>query len=435
MSSSALASARRRRASNDPTGVPPVSRVTKTEPVETPVQNQPITPLLVLQQHELKIKQLEGLITKEEDYEELFQQIDEKIDKLFTVNFEVFNNELNAIKSRLETANLSIGGTSNVESTLVVNTMKSLFEDKLAIQGSIIDDFKNSQTQLFSLHKDDTNKVMNLLSSNMETKMTLINNTNMQLEGKINELSVACISQKNNNDALTKCESELNTVKMTVINSQSLILEMSNTINTLKDTIREHREHIDSLTSKLDAQSSVQDQRRSTQALFSSLMSNNLFGAMNSHCSNPNGMSYCCEAEECEPNDEMYDFVRANACNLNIDQNDDELIMDENQIAELLEIKDFDTINIDDSVDNVDNELDNDVEVIDCENDKEEDVKEEVKEEDKEEDKEEVKEDIKEDKEEVKEDVKEEEDKEDKEEVKEDDKEEVKEDETTNVAP
>lgn len=37
---------------------------------------------------------------------------------------------------------------------------------------------------------------------------------------------------------------------MTVINSQSLILEMSNTINTLKDTIREHREHIDSLTSK-----------------------------------------------------------------------------------------------------------------------------------------------------------------------------------------
>ena len=99
MSSSALASARRRRASNDPTGVPPVSRVTKTEPVETPVQNQPITPLLVLQQHELKIKQLEGLITKEEDYEELFQQIDEKIDKLFTVNFEVFNNELNAINT------------------------------------------------------------------------------------------------------------------------------------------------------------------------------------------------------------------------------------------------------------------------------------------------------------------------------------------------
>jgi len=385
MSSSALASARRRRASNDPTSVPQITRATKAEPIETPTQNQPITPLLVLQQHELKIKQLEGLITKEEDYEELFQQIDEKIDKLFTVNFEVFNNELNAIKSRLETSNLSIGGTSNVESTLMVDTMKSLIEDKLAIQGSRIDDFKNSQTQLFSLHKDDTAKVMDLLSSNMETKMTLINNTSLHLEGKISELSVACINQKNNNDALTKCESELSTVKMTVINSQSLILEMSNTINTLKDTLRAHKEHIDSLTSKLDELSNVQDQRRSTQALFSSLMSNNLFGAMNSRGSNPNSMSYCCAAEECEcdPIDETYDYDRKNVGNLNIDPNNDELIMDENQIAELLEIKNFDTINIDDNVEDIDCEIENLVE----EDDKEvieEDDKEVVQEDDKE---------------------------------------------------
>ena len=389
MSSSALASARRRRASNDPTSVPQITRATKAEPIETPAQNQPITPLLVLQQHELKIKQLEGLITKEEDYEELFQQIDEKIDKLFTVNFEVFNNELNAIKSRLETSNLSIGGTSNVESALMVDTMKSLIEDKFAIQGSRIDDFKNSQTKLFSLHKDDTAKVMDLLSSNMETKMSLINNTSVHLEGKISELSVTCINQKNNNDALTKCESELNIVKMTVINSQSLILEMSNTINTLKDTLRAHKEHIDSLTSKLDELSNVQDQRRSTQALFSSLMSNNLFGAMKSCGSNPNNMSYCCAAEECDPNDESYDYDRENVGNLNIDPNNDELIMDENQIAELLEIKNFDTINIDDNVEVIDCEIENLVEEDDKEDDKEvieEVVQEVVQEDDKEDD-------------------------------------------------
>ena len=178
MSSSALASARRRRAGGEASSVPQLaSRTNKIEPPETPVTpvtNQPITPLLVLQQHELKIKQLEGLITKEEDYEELFEQIDERIDKLFTVNFDVFNKELNAIKSHIESSTLLNDGTASIDSTSV-NAMKSLIEDKIAIQASRLDDFKSSQTQLFNLFKEDTNKVAGLLTSNIESKLLLIN--------------------------------------------------------------------------------------------------------------------------------------------------------------------------------------------------------------------------------------------------------------------
>lgn len=350
MSSSALASARRRRAGGETSVTPPIlARNAKVEQPEAPIQNQPLTPLVILQQHELKIKQLEGLITKEEDYEELFEQIDEKIDKLFTVNFEVFNNELNALKSRLETGSITSG-------TDLANTMRSLIEDKIDIQSSRIEDFKSSQSQLFSLLKDDTTKVLDLLSTNMETKVTLINSNTSQLESKLNELSVGYENQQASTNVLTKFESELNMVKTTLIGNQSMILEMSNVLNNIKDTLTAHKEDITSLTSKIEALGTGQERRNSTHALLSSLMS------MNSRCINPNNMSFCCEAEdcdeeECQPNIGPLDFNTENLGELNIDLNNDELIMDENQIAELLEIRNFDTINIDDPVEELECEI------------------------------------------------------------------------------
>lgn len=351
MSSSALASARRRRAGGESSTVPQITaRNAKVEQQEAPIQNQPLTPLVILQQHEQKIKQLEGLITKEEDYEELFQQIDEKIDKLFTVNFEVFNNELDALKSRLETGTFTTGGEV-ISTTTNTNTiaLQSLVEDKIAIQSTVIEDFKSSQSQLFSLLKDDTTKVVDLLTTNMETKITLINSNTSQLESKLNELSVSYENQQASTNVLTKLESELNMVKTTLISNQSMILEMSNVLNNIKDTLTAHKEHITSLTSKLELLGAGQERRNSTHALLSSLMS------MNSRCINPNNMSFCCEAEdcdaeECQPNTE-------NIGELNIDLNNDELIMDENQIAELLEIRNFDTINIDDPVEELECEI------------------------------------------------------------------------------
>ena len=362
MSSSALASARRRRAGGETSATPPIlARNAKVEQPEAPIQNQPLTPLVILQQHELKIKQLEGLITKEEDYEELFQQIDEKIDKLFTVNFEVFNNELNALKSRVESGESTNSELANTNTNTNTNAMKSLIEDNIAFQSSRIEDFKSSQTQLFGLLKDDTTKVLDLLSVNMETKFTLLNSNTSQLESKINELSVNYENQQVSTNVVTKLESELNMVKTTLISNQSMILEMSNAVSNIKDTLKLHKEHITSITSKLEKLGTGQDRRNSAHDLLSSLMS------MNTRCVNPNNMSFCCEAEECEAEDcqaedcmaniESFNFERANLGELNIDFNNDELIMDENQIAELLEIRNFDTINIDDTIGVLDCEI------------------------------------------------------------------------------
>ena len=351
MSSSALASARRRRAGGETSATPPIiARNAKVEQPEAPIQNQPLTPLVILQQHELKIKQLEGLITKEEDYEELFQQIDEKIDKLFSVNFEVYNNELNALKSILE-SNEPLTNTST----------STLIEDKVDIHTSRIEDFKSSQTQLFGLLKDDTTKVIELLTTNMETKFTLLNSNTSNLESKINELSLSYENQQASTNVLSKLESELNMIKTTLISNQSMILEMSNVVNSIKDTLNVHKEHIATITSKIEVMERGQSRRNPTHDLLSSLMS------MNTRCVNPNSMSFCCEAEDCGAEDceaedcgvnsGMLNFESANLGELNIDFNNDELIMDENQIAELLEIRNFDTINIDDTIEELDCEI------------------------------------------------------------------------------
>ena len=350
MSSSALASARRRRAGGETSATPPIiARNAKVEQPEAPTQNQPLTPLVILQQHELKIKQLEGLITKEEDYEELFQQIDEKIDKLFSVNFEVYNNELNALKSILESGEPLTNTNTNTNTS-------TLIEDKVDIHTSRIEDFKSSQTQLFGLLKDDTTKVIELLTTNMETKFTLLNSNTSNLESKINELSVSYENQQASTNVLSKLESELNMIKTTLISNQSMILEMSNVVNSIKDTLNVHKEHITTITSKIEVMERGQSRRNPTHDLLSSLMS------MNTRCANPNSMSFCCEAEDCEAEDcgvnsGMLNFESANLGELNIDFNNDELIMDENQIAELLEIRNFDTINIDDTIEELDCEI------------------------------------------------------------------------------
>ena len=360
MSSSALASARRRRAGGETSATPPIiARNAKVEQPEAPTQNQPLTPLVILQQHELKIKQLEGLITKEEDYEELFQQIDEKIDKLFSVNFEVYNNELNAIKSILESGDPLTNTNTNTNTS-------TLIEDKVDSHISRIEDFKSSQTQLFGLLKDDTTKVIELLTTNMETKFTLLNSNTSNLESKIKELSLSYENQQASTNVLSKLESELNMIKTTLISNQSMILEMSNVVNSIKDTLNVHKEHITTITSKIEVMERGQSRRNPAHDLLSSLMS------MNTRCANPNSMSFCCEAEDCGAEDceaedceaedcgvnsGMLNFESANLGELNIDFNNDELIMDENQIAELLEIRNFDTINIDDTIEEVDCEI------------------------------------------------------------------------------
>jgi hypothetical protein len=73
-------------------------------------------------------------------------------------------------------------------------------------------------------------------------------------------------------------------------------------------------------------------------------------------------MSFCCEAEDCEAQECQsrtgpFNFNTENLGDLNIDLNNDELIMDENQIAELLEVRNFDTIKIDDTIEELECEI------------------------------------------------------------------------------
>ena len=190
----------------------------------------------------------------------------------------------------------------------------------------------------------------------METKFTLLNSNTSNLESKIKELSLSYENQQASTNVLCKLESELNMIKTTLISNQSMILEMSNVVNSIKDTLNVHKEHITTITSKIEVMERGQSRRNPTHELFSSLMS------MNTRCANPNSMSFCCEAEDCEAEDceansETLNFKSANLGELNIDFNNDELIMDENQIAELLEIRNFDTINIDDTIEEVDCEI------------------------------------------------------------------------------
>ena len=340
MSSSALASARKRRG-GDPMSVPPLTpRANRPESADTPVQTQPITPLLVLQQHEAKIRQLEASITKEEDYEELFQQIDEKIDKLFSVNFEVYNNELNNIKSIVEELSIPKSQINSQDSTQINSKMQLLID----AQTSKIEDFKNLQTQQMNHHKEDFKQLMTLLNDNLESKMALMHTTNKILETKMNEISATHEKEKANPNEVTKIENELNTLKMTVINNQTIIMEMSHAMIGLKDTITTHKEIIANLTEKIDNLSSNYEDKNSTRELFGSLMAKNIFGNMNMRCANSSTM-YCCEADECE---KPLNFETATPDDLDVFVNNDELIIDEDQIAELLEVQNFDTINISD---------------------------------------------------------------------------------------
>jgi hypothetical protein len=345
--------------------VPPLTpRTNKPESTDIPVQTQPITPLVVLQQHEAKIRQLEALITKEEDYEELFQQIDEKIDKLFSVNFEVYNNELNAIKSIIGEQSIPKSNINSQDNTVINSTMQL----QIDAQTSKIEDFRAMQIQQMNHHKEDFKQLMALLNDNNESKMALVTSSYKLLETKMNELSTCYENQRYNPHEVTKIENELNTLKMTVINNQTIIMEMSQTIIGLKDTISTQKETIANLTAKIDNLSSTYEERSSTQALFGSIMAKNIFGNMNMRCANPNSM-YCCEAGECE---EPLNFERATPDDLDVFVNNDELIIDEDQIAELLEVQNFDTINIDDCAviettpngDNAENFIDSIVETL-----------------------------------------------------------------------
>ena len=148
MSTSALASARRRRATTEnpvaqnssiANANRPVQQVQKDSPREQ-TQTQTLTPLQILQFHDMKIKELETLITEFTDEDLLTKFIDDKLENIVNLK----NDNI---------------GTNNGTSSLL-----SLYDEKLQMYeknvGQKIDEFKTSIREIINSIKEENANIM-----------------------------------------------------------------------------------------------------------------------------------------------------------------------------------------------------------------------------------------------------------------------------------
>ena len=208
MSTAALASARRRRTTNEnPAALNAntnanvgVNRAVQQVQKDVPqVQNQTLTPLQILQIHDVKIKDLETIITEFTDEELLSKFIDDKMEGYM----------------------LSKHNESESESTQAVlndpnrQIMDKNIEGKIELQNNKMDEFKTSIRELINNIKEENTNIQNQLRSNND----LLNDKLMLKFEKFSNL-----------DNIT---SEFNELKLLVIKSQNIALETSNNINKL----------------------------------------------------------------------------------------------------------------------------------------------------------------------------------------------------------
>ena len=166
MSTSALASARRRRATNENPTAPnssvntargAVQQVQKDIPRE---QNQTLTPLQILQIHDIKIKELETLITEFTDEDLLTKFIDDKLESV------VYSNNANSTKRENITSN---------EPTLYdekLQMQEKNIEQKMELQNTKIDDFKTSIREVINSIKEENTNIMKYVNTNIQDQIT-----------------------------------------------------------------------------------------------------------------------------------------------------------------------------------------------------------------------------------------------------------------------
>ena len=304
MSTSALASARRRRATNEVTLAPnmastnvarPVQQVQKDIPRE---QTQSLTPLQILQIHDIKIKELEILINEFTDDDILSKFIDEKMEGLVSSN----------------------NGTTSTNSLYdeKLQMVDKNIAQKIELQNSKIDEFKASIREIINSIKEDNNNVMKYINSNIQNQITTNNNL---LNNKFTNL-----------DAIT-CE--ISELKLLVIKSQTMALETSNSINKLYEqcntnsvTLKAHEEKFTQLnTKKNDMTSNIMLQSLLTGSLFkpNDLNSFNFHDRSNHECDD------CDDCNDCDENINLAEIKK-----LNIDFDNNELLLNDEQIEDLL---------------------------------------------------------------------------------------------------
>jgi len=301
MSTAALASARRRRTTNEiPT--PSQSVSAKVQQQESPNSSkqllpppQTLTPLQILQLHDNKLKDLETLLIELNSEEYITNVVEEKINNMIQEKFQTLpsNNTNTDFETRFKMLETSI-------------------QNNLTIQNVRMDEFKNGIQENFNTFKENTNKMMDLLNSKEKhISMPSINHSDLNVE-KL--------------DMLTKEVSEL---KLLVIKNQTLALESSNSISNMKDEFRLNNEKMEEIMDKISNLRNRQcnePQCDPAQMFLQSFMKNNLFGGV-SKVNMDTEYDDDEEYEELDPNTNI-DINKK----LHIDLNNEELVLDDDEI-------------------------------------------------------------------------------------------------------
>ena len=162
MSTSALASARRRRATNESQVVTSatVNTATTASAIANPntnvnkivqqgqknitrEQTQTLTPLQLLQIHDLKLKELDTLFTEFTDEELLSKFIEDKMENFVNSNSKATNS---SIQTPLYDEKIQI--------------LEKSIEQKIELQNSKIDEFKTFVRELLNNFKEENNNIM-----------------------------------------------------------------------------------------------------------------------------------------------------------------------------------------------------------------------------------------------------------------------------------
>jgi hypothetical protein len=299
MSTSALASARRRRATSENPVVPSPSinnRVVQQpqqgqQPQKDIVreQNQTLTPLQILQIHDIKIKELETLITEFTDEDLLTKFIDDKLESIGHSK----SNDTTRESSGSNAASLA------------------LYDEKLLMQDQKMDDIKTSLREQIAVIQNQITSTTNLLNDKIAQKFETMN-------------------------TIDNIMSEFNELKVLVIKSQNMALETSNNVNKLYEQCNSNSARLKEIETSVALLHSKKTSNPSN-IMLQSLLSGSLFksGDFNAFDFNCQPGDNC---ENCEP-DEIYDENIGEIKKLNIDFGNNELLLNEEQIEDLLDIR------------------------------------------------------------------------------------------------
>ena len=304
MSTAALASARRRRTTNDIASSQNVSN--KTTQQESPNSSkqvmptpspQSLTPLQILQLHDNKLKDLEALMIELNSEDYITNVVEEKINALMQEKLLAFSSELDKIAP-----STTSNSNSDLEAKIQImeTSIQTSIQTNLNIQNVRLDEFKENTIKMIELltSKENHMSSTNVITSNVE---------------KI--------------DMLTK---EVNELKLLVIKSQTLALETCNSILSMKDEFKVSNEKIMQNANKISAMNSRQcnaPQCDPAQMFLQSFMKNNLFGGGNI-------MNMGEDYEEADGDDDDYDDETKVNMNkkLHIDLNNEEVILNDEEV-------------------------------------------------------------------------------------------------------